>query len=257
MSNSAEFYQRQSDLPELGLEGQARLAQSAVLVIGAGGLGCPVLVALAGAGVGKIGIVDADVIAASNLNRQFLYTVEAIGQNKADCAAARLRSYHPDLVFMSYVQRLDIQIASELFPQYDIIVACVDNLATRQVINSAAFSQHKTVIDGGIRGLSGYVTAVEPGKTPCLDCYFDLTARIEHQADGIRKPVSTLGATASVIGSLEAQLALLLILGQPNPVAGEILTYHGRTLTFERVRIEPNSNCKTCQPCEIRSPHDN
>lgn len=226
--------------------GQSRLLRASVLVIGAGGLGSPVLFALAGAGVGRIGIVDLDSVAASNLNRQFLYTAAEIGESKATCAAARLAAYHPDLMITPYAQRLDTELAYELFPQYDLIVACVDNLATRQIINQVICALKKTLVDGGIRGMSGYAAAVQPGMTACLDCYFGLNERVLAAIGKTKNPIAALGATASVIGSLMAQTVILLLLGLANPLAEGILTYHGQTLSFEHQVIARDPSCASC-----------
>lgn len=243
------FYERQLGLPEIGTAGQARLKESAVLVIGAGGLGSPVLFSLAGAGVGRIGIVDVDTIAASNLNRQFLYTVADIGQPKAEVAGARLRAYHPDLVIEPYCLRLNKAQALDLFPKFDLIVACVDNKATRRLINQGCHQLAKPLVDGGIRGFAGYCTLIEPGVTPCFDCLFGLSGLAERSTDQLPpklSPLFALGATASVIGSLQATLVLLKLLGQANPVAGEILEYHGRCLAFDRIKIERDPLCPVC-----------
>lgn len=243
------FYERQLGLPEIGLAGQARLKESAVLVIGAGGLGSPVLFNLAGAGVGRIGIVDVDTIAVSNLNRQFLYTVADLGQPKAEVAARRLRAYHPDLLIEPCFQQLDETLALDLFPAYDVIVACVDNNVTRCLINKVCHRLGKSLIDGGIRGLAGYCTWIEPGVTPCFDCLFGLSGKPENNLahrPARLSPLYALGATASVIGSLQATLVLLQVLGQANPLAGEILQYHGRSLVFDRIKVERDPICPIC-----------
>ena len=244
------FYERQLGLPEIGSAGQACLQSSAVLVIGAGGLGSPVLFNLAGAGVGRIGIVDVDAIAASNLNRQFLYTAADIGQPKAEVAANRIRAYHPDLVIEPFPLRLNEAHALDLFPSFDLIVACVDNNATRRLINRICHQLGKPLVDGGIRGFSGYCTLIEPGVTPCFDCLFGLTGRPETQTTqqpNRQSPLSALGATASVIGSLQATLVLLFLLGQANPIAGELLEYHGRSMAFGRIKIARDPDCPICR----------
>ncbi|MDD2534897.1 MAG: HesA/MoeB/ThiF family protein [Eubacteriales bacterium] len=237
-----DVYARQICMPEIGEAGQAILARSSVLVIGAGGLGSPVLFNLAGAGVGRIAIIDRDVVAASNLNRQFLYTMADIGKCKAAVAAERLKAYHPDLQVEWFAEVLTMDRARALIPAFDLVVCAVDNLKTRRLVNQVCFELHKRLIDGGILGFSGYAVALEPGKTPCLDCLFGLS-------DTPRTPkvANSIGATASVIGSIEATLVILLLLGLPNPLAGEILEYHGRTLTFDRIRVEQSAHCPICQ----------
>ncbi len=257
-----DYYARQISLPEFGTQGQDRLRASRVLVVGAGGLGSPVLMALAGAGVGHLTIIDSDTVAASNLNRQFLYTAMDIGQPKARLAQLRLQAYHPDLAIDSLETSLDEPRARELFGSYDLIVAAVDNLETRRMINRVCYATSKPWIDGGVRGFSGYVTAFLPGVTPCYDCCFDLGPQDQgladqERADSNRQPGAgpesasgagpgAIGVTASVIGSLEADLALIHLLGLNLPLTGEILYYHGRTLDFMRLAFEKRADCPIC-----------
>ena len=242
-----QFYARQMVLPQIGLAGQLRLHQASVLVIGAGGLGSPLLFNLAGAGIGRLGVVDVDVVGASNLNRQFLYTAADLGQSKAILAGQRLQAYHPDLTIEVYPDWLNLDLARDLFGHYDLVIAAVDNQATRRLINHVCCELGKPLIDGGIRGFSGYVTMIEPGKTPCFDCLFgyaDLPWDAPERSG--RTPPGALGATASVIASQEATLAVLYLLGYSNPLAGTILHYHGLTMDFRRITIERTPDCQAC-----------
>lgn len=255
---AADFYERQISVPEIGTEGQARLRRSGVLVIGAGGLGSPLLMALAGAGVGRIGLIDADTVSAGNLNRQFLYTPEDIGLPKAVQAGRRLRAYHPDLLFEIYGEYLTEELAERLFAQYDLIAAAVDNNRTRRLINRICCRLRKPLVDGGLRGFSGYVASVEPGRTPCFDCLFgysDLPLSAEPDLPGQHEAPDpahaaerpgALGVTAGVLGSLEANLVLLSLLGLPNPIAGEIFTYNGKSMSFDRLTVERTPGCLAC-----------
>lgn len=239
-------YARQIILPEIGPHGQQRLADSRVLVVGAGGLGSPLLMALAGAGVGRLTLVDADTVSVSNLNRQFLYTAADLGQTKATIAAKRLEAYRPDLIVESHSKRLDESLAARLFPDQDLIIAAVDNRSTRMLINQLCYELGQTWIDGAVRGFSGYATWFSPHLTPCYACCFDI------HPDGLpsdqppRAPSGALGATASVIGSLEADLALLHLLDLPMPLVGEVFYYHGRTLDCHSVPFYRRPNCPVC-----------
>lgn len=244
MTGSDDYYVRQVNLPEFGPAGQERLLSSRVLVVGAGGLGSPVLMALAGAGVGHLTIVDSDTVAPSNLNRQFLYTVADIGQGKAKIARQRLKAYHPDLAIDALEEKLDETRAFELFGAFDLVVAAVDNRATRQMINRVCYALGKPWIDGGVRGFSGYVAAFRPGATPCYACCFDLGP--ENAGQEPTMSPGAIGATASVIGSLEADLAIVHLLSLELPLAGEILYYHGRTLDFSRIAFEKRAECPIC-----------
>lgn len=251
------FYERQIGMPEIGPAGQIRLGTSRVLVIGAGGLGSPLLFDLAGAGVGRIGILDADRVSASNLNRQFLYTPADVGQLKAEQARQRLSAYHPDLLFESFCEQLDCQRAFELFESYDVIAGAVDNNQTRRVINAACCRLNKTWIDGGVSGFSGYASQIIPGQTPCFDCFFGFSglplmmerATADSQpviAGGMPPAAGVIGATAGVIGSMEATLIILTLLGLPSPLKDEIIYYNGRQMTTSRIRVERTRACPTC-----------
>jgi adenylyltransferase/sulfurtransferase len=236
-------YERQIGLPEIGLTGQRRLRDSRVLVIGAGGLGSAVLTALAGAGVGHLTLVDYDCVDVSNLNRQFLYSAADIGRPKAEAARERLLACHPDLTVTALAEIFTEELARRLIPAQDLVIAAVDNQPARRLINRVCYRQGKIWIDGGIRGFSGAVAVYVPGQTPCYECRYDRPAAGEGAASA---PVAALGATASVIGSLEADLALCLLLGLPEPLQGDILYYHGRTLLFQRIRILARPDCAIC-----------
>ncbi len=251
------YYERQISMPEIGAEGQSRLGAGRVLVIGAGGLASPLLFALAGAGVGRIGILDSDYVSVSNLNRQFLYTPADIGLLKAEQARKRLAEYHPDLLIESFSQRLDLTQALDLFKSYDVIVGAVDNNRTRRIINAACCELDKTWIDGGINGFSAYVTQIIPGQTACFDCLFGFSGLPLPQEEDSAEPkaviessetqtTGVIGATAGVIGSIEATLAILHLLGLPAPLRNEIFYYYGRQMTSDRIRVERTPACPIC-----------
>lgn len=267
-------YQRQLVMPEIGPAGQERLNAGRVLVIGAGGLGSPILFGLAGAGIGRIGIVDADRVSASNLNRQFLYTPADCGCLKAEVARDRIVAYHPDLQIEAYPETLDESRAMRWFSDYDLVVGAVDNNKTRRIINAACCRLSLPWVDGGIQGFSGYAALIIPGKTPCFDCLFGLSGMpmpdADHHADPGADPESdpgriviqerdapkihepdkkrpgVLGVTAGVIGSLEATLAIAYLLGLPDPLNGELFYYFGKQMTTSRIRIERSSDCPVC-----------
>jgi len=240
-TSSDPRYSRQISLPEIGPAGQFLLAQKKVLVIGAGGLGSPLLFALAGAGIGHITIVDMDTVSESNLNRQFLYRETDIGRSKAIVAAERLLAYHPDLSVDAVTQPLSEHNAPELIRSHDLVIAAVDNRRSRLLINQYCCKFGRTMIDGGVRELSGYTAVIEPGRTPCYYCLFG----IEEKAPG-KNPPGVLGSIAGTIGSLEATLALIILLGLENPLAGEVLYFHAKNMSFERLKIERDPDCPHC-----------
>lgn len=233
-------YSRQISLPEIGQAGQFLLSQKRVLVIGAGGLGSPVLFALAGAGVGHITIVDPDTVSESNLNRQFLYRAADIGLPKARLAGQRLLEYHPDLSAESIVELLDERNAPGLIRSHDLVIAAVDSRASRNIINKYCCTFSRTMIDGGARGFSGYTAVIEPGVTPCYHCLFGIEESAPSGAPGV------LGSVAGTIGSLEATLAVMLLLDLPDPLAGDVLYFHAKSMSFERLKIERDPECPHC-----------
>jgi len=236
------FYQRQIEMPEIGTAGQERLHAGRVLVIGAGGLGSPILFGLAGAGVGRIGIVDADRVSASNLNRQYLYTPADCDSLKAEVARDRIAQFHPDLQVEAFPEMLDELSAQQMFLNYDLIVGAVDNNKTRRIINAVCCRLGLPWIDGGIQGFSGYATLIIPGKTPCFDCLFGLSCIPRPTKE---RPV-VLGVTAGVIGSLEANLAIMYLLGLPDPLNGDLFFYYGKRMSTSCIHVERSPDCPAC-----------
>jgi len=167
-----ERYSRQLLLSEVGKEGQKRLLASKVLVIGAGGLGCPILQYLTGAGVGTIGIIDDDVVSVSNLHRQILYGVSSVGQHKAIAAKDRLSDLNPDISIVPYTERLTTKNALSLFSDYDIIVDGSDNFSTRYLVNDACILTNKSLVYGAIYKFQGQVAVFNYQNGPSYRCLF-------------------------------------------------------------------------------------
>ena len=232
-----ERYRRQLAIPEIGLEGQHKLAASSVLVVGAGGLGGPLLYALAGAGVGRLVIVDGDTVSLSNLNRQFLFDQADLGRPKAEAAARRLSAFNPDLRVEGVEAWLDEKTGMELLADCQLAVAAVDNLPARLALNAACAKKNIPLVNGGVEGWYGSVQAVEFGKTPCLACCYAGTAP---QEGG-----QALGAVTGAVASLMASVTLQLLLGH-NPIPGELLLYDGRRLELDRVPAERSPGCPVC-----------
>lgn len=235
-----EQYSRQIRIPEIGEAGQKRLNNSSVLVVGAGGLGTTVLYSLAGAGVGKIGIVDDDVVDISNLNRQFLYGRQDIGSHKSMLAQNRLQELNPDIKLTSYTFRFTEDNAQILLDGYDLVVLAVDNLATRLLVNRACYQRKISLVDGGIDGLRGYVTAIQVDETPCLQCILGDNGNKGNTKSG------SLGSVVAVISSLEANLAILLLLGKPNPLSSKLLYFDALNMSFDEIFYKKNKTCKVC-----------
>jgi len=234
-----ERYSRQILIPQIGREGQEKLTHSSVLVAGAGGLGSPALTYLAAAGVGRLGIVDSDIVALSNLNRQFLHNSGDIGRFKTDSAKEKLSGLNNEIEIKTYNERLTGKNAKDIFTGYDIVLGAVDSFETRFVINRACVSLNIPYIDGGINGFSGCVMFSNPPCTPCLSCIFPGT-QAKKETTGV------LGSTAGIIGTIEANIALLCLLGLPNPAENRLLVYDGLLMGLDHVEIKRCDGCAVC-----------
>lgn len=233
-----EVYARQIMMKEVGEQGQQKLADASVLVIGCGGLGAPVLRYLAAMGIGHIGLCDCDTVALSNLNRQLLFTMDDLDKPKAPTANERLIALNPRLKTTVYNCFLDESLAAEIVPQYDIVVDCLDNFETRFVLNDACIAAKKPFVHAGIGEFYGQLMTVTPGEGPCLRCLFPNRKEGKEQ----KKPFGVVGPTPGVLGSLQALEVLKWVLGLP--VCNDGLTvYDGLHLTMEKVFIEPSGNC--------------
>ena len=235
-----ERYDRQIRLPALGEEGQRRLKGAKVVVVGAGGLGSPCSIYLAVAGVGHIVIYDSDVVELSNLNRQILHGDEDIGRPKAVSAREKLQRLNGAISIETRMERLDEANVDEAIRDADVVVDCLDNFATRYLLNEACIRLGKPLVHATIYGLEGHLTTIIPGKTPCLVCLYGPERPPEI------KPFPVIGVTPGVIGTLEALEAIKLITGMGRTLAGRFLRFDGEEMTFEIFEIRRKSNCPAC-----------
>ena len=219
-------YNRHLTLEEIGIEGQKRLLQSRVLLVGAGGLGSPVALYLTAAGVGTLGIVDGDTVSISNLQRQVLYTEAEVDQSKTDCAVRRLRSLNSDVCIKPYPYMLTAENAEEIIRQYDIVVDGTDNFSTRLLISDACERLNKPFVYGAIRALEGQVAVLCKGKAT----YRTLMNAMGITADTPNPDKSVVGTTPAVIGSIEASQVIQLICGYGTPLIDRLFTIDLRTL---------------------------
>lgn len=231
-----ERYERQIAIAQIGLEGQQKLQDAKVLVIGAGGLGCPVLTYLVCSGVGDIKVIDEDIVSESNLNRQFIYNQEDIGQPKALLAAKRLQSQNPDIKICGEVLRVNQGNVSQLVEHVDVVVDCVDNIETRLLMNEACIKAGVPLVEAGIQDFYGFVTVVDQGHA-CLEC-------MGFQKNVVKKVTPTIGATAGIIGSMQALECIKIILGISTIAHGEMLQYDGLYHTLDTVKIEKSAMCR-------------
>ena len=236
-----ELYARQIMMKEIGEAGQQKLADASVLVVGCGGLGTPVLYYLTAMGIGHLGICDGDKVALSNLNRQLLYTTADIGKPKAVTAAQRLLALNPKLKTSVYDCFLNAKIAGNIVPGYDIVVDCLDNFSSRFMINDACVMAGKPFVHAGVGEFYGQLMTITPGKGPCLRCLFpqgDHKKKLE-ESNGI------IGATAGVLGALQAVEVLKYLLGLPVSNDG-FVRYNGLNTSMEKIDLAALAQCR-CQ----------
>ncbi|CAM4105645.1 molybdopterin-synthase adenylyltransferase MoeB [Flavobacterium antarcticum] len=233
-----EQYSRHLLLDEIGISGQLKLKNASVLVIGAGGLGCPTLQYLSAAGVGTIGIVDDDVVEKSNLQRQILFTQHDIGQKKATVAASRLQAVNPHVHFEIYPQRLSVGNAISIFENYDIIVDGTDNFSTRYLINDAAVLANKPVVFGSIYKFSGQVTVFNYKQGPTYRCLYPNPPKPDAMPNC--SEVGVLGVLPGIIGSLQANEVLKMILEIGTVLSGRLLTFDALSMKQNLLTFEKN-----------------
>ncbi|MFA4945267.1 MAG: HesA/MoeB/ThiF family protein [Lentisphaeria bacterium] len=238
-----ERYARHLRLPQVGEAGQLRLKRGRVLVIGCGGLGSPALFQLAAAGVGTLGLVDADVVEASNLQRQILYGTADLGQPKAEQAARRLAALNPHLTFQPLRARFAAANAAELLAGWDFVLDCTDNFASKFQINDACVRHGIPFCHGGILAFTGQLLAVHPGRSACYRCVFGAPPP---ERPGDRLPAGPLGAVPGVIGTLQAMEAIKHLLGLGAPLAGRLLTYDALAARFREVPVARAADCPAC-----------
>ena len=225
-------YHRQTSLEAIGVDGQHKLQKARVLVVGAGGLGSPLIEYLAAAGVGHIGIIDDDTVSASNLNRQILYDISQVGKPKANCAADVVRRMNPDCKVQAYRMRLTDSNASDLFDKYDVIADCTDNLASRYIIDSNTKYLGIPFVHGSLCEFEGRVAVFNyKGSTS----YEDLFPFDADEVANFSQPSGVLGAFAGVVGTIEALETIKVILGKPTLIDC-ILLIDGLSLSFRTIR---------------------
>ncbi len=238
-------YQRQIVLPEIGQSGQQKLKQASVLVIGAGGLGCPVLQYLAGAGIGKIGIVDFDIVEETNLHRQILFTVDDTGNNKAETAKAHLAKLNPAIEIHAYAFELEPGNAQDLFSRYDLIIDGTDNFSTKFLINDAALKTGKPFVYGSVLGFEGQVSVFNFKDGPCYRCLFPEVPKnnIPNCAEA-----GVIGAVAGIIGTMQAMEAIKIIVGDESfhPLSGRVLLMDMKTMAQRLIMLPKDINCRAC-----------
>ncbi len=239
-------YSRHLILPEVGVEGQRRLRDAKVLLVGAGGLGSPAALYLAAAGVGELGLVDFDVVDASNLQRQILYGTKDLGRPKLAAARDRLEDLNPDVAVRLYEERLDRENAFRLLGPYDVVVDGTDNFPTRYLVNDATVLLGKPNVYGSIYRFEGQVAVFDARRGPCYRCLYPEPpppGEVPSCAEG-----GVLGVLPGAIGVLQAIETLKLLLGLGDPLVGRLVLFDALGLNFREVRISKNPDCMLCGP---------
>jgi adenylyltransferase/sulfurtransferase len=239
-------YSRHLLIPEVGLAGQRKLKDASVLVIGTGGLGSPVGLYLAAAGVGRIGLVDYDVVDSSNLQRQVIHGTSAIGVLKVESARQRMLDLNPDIEVEAYNEPFTSENARRIVEGYDIIIDGTDNFPTRYLVNDVCVLMGKVNVYGSIYRFDGQVSVFDAQKGPCYRCLFPEPpppGLVPSCAEG-----GVLGVLPGTVGTLQATEALKVILGIGEPLIGRLLLYNALDVSFETVKLRKNPNCKICGP---------
>jgi sulfur-carrier protein adenylyltransferase/sulfurtransferase len=237
-------YSRHTLLPEVGEEGQAKLLDSKVLVIGAGGLGSPASMYLAAAGVGTLGVVDFDVVDSSNLQRQILHNIERLGEAKVESARQTLQLLNPDVKIEPYRERLSAENVLDIMSGYDLVVDGGDNFPTRYLVNDASLHLRIPVVHGAIFRFEGQASVFHPYVGPCYRCLFPQPPPPELAPSCAEAGV--LGVLPGIVGSIEAMEAIKVLLGIGETLVGTLLTYDALTQDFRKLKLRRNPNCPAC-----------
>jgi len=247
-----ERYSRHTLLPEVGPDGQVKLLNAKVLLLGAGGLGAPTALYLAAAGIGTIGLVDDDVVDASNLQRQVIHNTERIGMPKTESARLFIEGLNPDVKVVEHNGRLDASNILEIIEDYDVIVDGADNFPTRYLLNDASVRLRKPVVSASILGFDGQVSTFVPYEGPCYRCLYPTPPPAELapscSANGV------LGVMAGTMGTLQANEVIKLVLGIGEPLVGRLLLYEALGSRFTELKVRRDPDCPICGEHAVEIP---
>ncbi|GAN62149.1 molybdopterin biosynthesis protein MoeB [Acetobacter indonesiensis NRIC 0313] len=238
-------YSRHILLPEVGGTGQAKLRASSVLIIGAGGLGAPVALYLAAAGVGRIGLVDDDVVELSNLQRQIVHVTDAVGALKVDSARTRLEALNPEVTIETWPMRLGAETVDNLVQRYDLVCDGCDNFSTRYLVNAACVRAGKPLVSAAVQRFEGQLSTFKPAEGgPCYHCLYPETDGV---ADGLScGEAGVFGAVTGVMGTLQATEALKELLDIGTSLAGRLLMWDALATRFTTIALRRDPTCSVC-----------
>jgi molybdopterin/thiamine biosynthesis adenylyltransferase/rhodanese-related sulfurtransferase len=237
-------YSRHTLLPEVGVDGQLKMLNAKVLLLGAGGLGAPTALYLAAAGIGTIGLVDDDVVDASNLQRQVIHSTERIGTPKTESARLTIEALNPDVKVIEHRMRLDAENILEVIEPYDVIVDGADNFPTRYLLNDASVRLRKPVVSASILSFDGQISTFVPFEGPCYRCLYPTPPPAELapscSANGV------LGVMAGTMGTLQANEVLKLVMGIGEPLVGRLLLYEALRTRYTELKVRRDPECPIC-----------
>lgn len=238
-------YSRHILLDDIGIEGQQVLLRSHALVIGAGGLGSPVLLYLGAAGVGRITVVDDDVVDATNLQRQIIHSLDHVGEFKAESAARRVASLNPEVEVVPCVVRADTADLMMWVAQADVVIDCSDNFATRHALNAACVARRKPLVSGAAIRFDGQISVFDPRdpQSPCYACIFPPDQTVEDVRCAV---MGVFAPLVGIIGSMQASEALRLLLGLGSSLAGRLQLLDGRGMHWTEIRVARRGDCPVC-----------
>ena len=238
-------YSRHILLDDIGIEGQQRLLDSHVLVVGAGGLGSPVAMYLAASGVGRISLADPDKVDLTNLQRQIAHTTDRVGQNKVGSAAKALHAINPEVRLTLLEKQLLAEDLDQLLSDIDVVVDCCDNFATRQAVNAACVKHRVPLVSGAALQMDGQITVFDARDelSPCYACVFPPTPA---PPETLCSTMGVLAPLVGVIGTMQAMETVKLLLGMGSRLVGRLLMLDGRDMAWREMRLTRHANCPVC-----------
>ncbi len=245
-------YSRHILLDEIGVEGQERIRAAGALVIGAGGLGSPVALYLASAGVGRVTLVDDDTVDITNLQRQVVHTTERVGTAKVESARVAMAALNPDVAVTALRQRADAALLDRLLPTVDVVLDCSDNFATRHLVNAACVRHHTPLVAGAAIRFDGQLSVydIRDAQSPCYACVFPPEADFE---EALCSTMGVFAPVVGIIGTMQAAEALKLLSGAGQSLAGRLLMLDARAMEWNDVRIGRNGSCSVCSHRPVAS----
>lgn len=238
-------YEGHLNLPKVGILGQQRLKQASVLCIGIGSLGCPVVSYLAAAGIGKIGLVDFDIVEESNFQRQILFRTVDIGEKKSTIAKRSLEMLNPYVSFEAYPVKLTADWIEKLFPKYDIIVDATDNFSSRLTINSGCVKYKKPLISASVYQFEGQISVFNHKDGPCYECLFPITEK-EILNEEKCSSIGIFSTLTGIVGTIQANEVLKLIIGLDESLSGQLLLIDSTSLNVQKLNFSKNPLCRQC-----------